>query len=138
MRDILKNDMAEAYLSFCAFYAEAFESFLLEFQFDQPMIHKLYVGMLALLTNLMKKFIKKKSQSKANEDLKTGQDLLEINVSRSANHKSLNCFEIGTKARLHFNKYILLAGDEAMKFRRKSFGGILQHGNRVLDAELTS
>ena len=135
MRDILKNDMAEAYLSFCAFCAEAFESFLLKFQFDQPMIHKLYVGMLALLTNLMKKFIKKKSQSK---DLKTGQDLLEINVSRSANHKSLNCFEIGTKARLHFNKYILLTGDEAMKFRRKSFGGILQHVSRVLDAELTS
>lgn len=63
---------------------------------------------------------------------------MEIDVSRAANHKSLNCVEIGTKARLHFNESILLAADEVMKFRREIFAEILQHVNRVLDAELTS
>ena len=51
----------------------------------------------------MKKFIKKNSLFNANGDLKTGEDLLEIDASRAANHKSLNCVEIGTKARFHLN-----------------------------------
>lgn len=46
---------------------------------------KLYDGMLTLLKNLMKEFIKKKSLFNANEDLKAGADLLEIDVSRAAN-----------------------------------------------------
>ena len=55
----LIDDTTEIYLSFCAFCAEDFESFLTQFQFDQPMIHVLYDGMFNLLTNLMKRFIKK-------------------------------------------------------------------------------
>ena len=109
--------MAEAYLSFCA---KDFESFLFEFQFEVPMIHNLYDGMLTLLTNLMKKYIKKKSLfNESNEDLKTGKDLLEIDVGRAENHKLLNCVEIGTETRLHFNECALLAGDEVLKFRRE-------------------
>ena len=111
--------MTEACLSFCAFCAEDFESILLEFLFDQPMIHKLYDDMLTLLKNLMRKFIKKNSPFKANEDLKTGEDLLEIDLSRAANHKSLSCAETGTKATLHFNECVLLTYDEVFKFRRE-------------------
>lgn len=56
---------------------------------------------------------------KANEDLKTVEDLLKINVSAGTNHKSSNCVEIDTKARLHFNECILLAGDKALEFHRE-------------------
>lgn len=111
--------MTEAYLSFCAFCAEDFESFLLEFQFEELVIHNLYDGMLTLLANLMKKYIKKKSLFKANEDLKTNKDLLENDVSRAANHKLLNCVETGTETRLYFNECVSLVRDEVLKFRRE-------------------
>ena len=83
------------------------------------MIRKLYDGMLTLLKSLMKEFIKKKGLFNDNEDLKAGENLLEIDVSRAGNHTSLNCIEISTKARLHFNEYAVLVGDEVLKFRRK-------------------
>ena len=49
------------------------------------MIQILYDVMLALLKNLMKKLIKK-SLFKANGDYLTGEDLLETDVRRAANH----------------------------------------------------
>ena len=60
IKSILASPMSEVYLAFCAFATGDFESFLLWFQNDQPMIHMLYDGMFNLLTNLMKKFIRKK------------------------------------------------------------------------------
>ena len=49
IKSILADPMLEVYLSFCAFETGDFESFLLQFQNDQPMIHN---GMFDLLTNL--------------------------------------------------------------------------------------
>ena len=47
--------MTEAYLSFCIFCVEDFESFLLQFQFHQPIIHMLYDDMLNLLAKFDEK-----------------------------------------------------------------------------------
>ena len=49
----LADPMSEVYLLFCAFATGDFESFLLQFQNDQPMIHMLYDGMFNLLTNVV-------------------------------------------------------------------------------------
>ena len=94
----LKDDLTEIYLSFCAFCTEDFESFLTQFQFDQPMIHVLYDSMFNLLTSLMKKFMKKKHIFKSAEKLKSNEDLLNIDVSKTSNHKPLNLTEIGKKS----------------------------------------
>ena len=82
----LEDDMTEIYLSFCAFFIEDFESFLNQFQFDQPMIHVLYDGMFNLLTNLMKKFAKKKHIFESAEKFKSNEDLFNVDVSKTSNH----------------------------------------------------
>ena len=42
IKPILADPISEVYLSFCAFATGDSESFLLQFQNDQPMIHMLY------------------------------------------------------------------------------------------------
>ena len=72
--------------------------------------------MFTLLTNLLKKFIKKKLIFHPNGELK-GSDLLEVDVLKASNHKALNLVEIGTKAKLHFSECTLLADKTSSNFR---------------------
>ena len=53
IKSVLADPMSEVYLLFCAFATGDFESFLLQFQNDQQMIHMLYDGMFNLLTNVV-------------------------------------------------------------------------------------
>ena len=80
---ILADSMSEVRLSFCAFATGDFESFLLQFQNDQTMIHILYDGMLNLLTNLTKKFKKIKVLFNENRDFNSKGDLLKIDVLKA-------------------------------------------------------
>ena len=55
-----KRPDIEAYLAFMLFVSKDFESFLRFFQYDQPMIHMLWVKMDFLIRSLMSKFIARK------------------------------------------------------------------------------
>ena len=54
----LKDEMMQCYI---AFAAQDLEGFLLQFQFEQPMIHLLYQGMCKLYNSILMKFVNKKS-----------------------------------------------------------------------------
>ena len=108
--------MTEVYLSFFAFCTEDFESFLTQFQFDQPMTQGLYDSMFNLLTNLMKRFIKKKHTFESAEKLKSNEDLFNVDVSNTSNHKPLNLIEIGTKAKLLLSGCVLLEDEKEKSF----------------------
>ena len=113
----LKDDATEIYLSICAFCIEDFESLLTQFQFDQPMIHVLYDGMFNLLTNLMKKFIKQKHIFESAEKLKSSEDLFNVDISKTSNHKPLNLIKIGTKAKLPLSGCVLLEDEKEKNFQ---------------------
>ena len=78
------------------------------------MIRVLFDGMFNLLTNLMKKFIKKKHIF---EKLRSNEDLFNVDVSKTSNHKPLNLIEIGTKAKLLLSGCVLLEDEKEKKFR---------------------
>ena len=60
IKKALEKPLTEAYVSFCAFTAHDFESFLLPLEKGQPMIHQLFPSMCKLLNDIQSKFIKKK------------------------------------------------------------------------------
>ena len=60
---------SEVYLSFMYFVAQDFEAFLRRFQFEQPMIHLLYLSMVGMIWSIMTKFIKKKYLVLEDEDI---------------------------------------------------------------------
>ena len=115
----LKDDLTEVYLSFCAFCTEDFESFLVQFQYDEPMIHMLHEGMFTLLKSLLKKFIKKTILFESADTLKSNENIFEVDVLKPTNHKSLKFIELGTKAKLHFSDCVLLGDDKETKFRKE-------------------
>ena len=117
IKSILADPMSEVYLSFCAFAIGDFESFLLQFQNDQPIIHMLYDGMFNLLTNLMKRFIKKKVFFNENGDFHAKEDLLKIDVLKAKNNKPLTLIDIGTKAKSFFSDFSLIKDESCSKFR---------------------
>ena len=61
IKKALEEPLTEAYVSFCAFTAHDFESFLLPLEKGQPMIHQLFPSMCKLLNDIQSKFIKKKN-----------------------------------------------------------------------------
>ena len=92
----LEEPLTEAYVSFCAFTAHNFESFLLPLQTEEPMIHQLFPSMCKLLNETQSKFINKKtffSDSKSN---------INIDVIKKENLKPLNLIDVGTNAKLMF------------------------------------
>ena len=99
IKSILTDPVSEVYLSFCAFATGDFESFLLQFQNDQPMIRN---GMFDLLTNLKKKFIKKKVLSNENDGFHAKKDLLKTDVLKAKNNKPLNLIDIDMKTKSFF------------------------------------
>ena len=63
IKKALEEPLTEPYLSFCAFTAHDFESFLLPLQTGEPMIHQLFPSVCKLLNDIQSKFIKKKKRS---------------------------------------------------------------------------
>ena len=99
IKSILADPVSEVYLSSCAFATGDFESFLLEFQNDQSMIHN---SMFDLLTNLKKKFIKGKVLSNENDEFHGKEDRLKIDVLKAKNNNPLNLIDIGMKTKSFF------------------------------------
>ena len=99
IKSILADPVSEVYLSSCAFATGDFESFLLEFQNDQSMIHN---SMFDLLTNLKKKFIKGKVLSNENDGFHGKEDRLKIDVLKAKNNNPLNLIDIGMKTKSFF------------------------------------
>ena len=52
--------LPSVFLSFVAYFATDFESFLTNFESMKPLIHTLYEGMGTLLWNIMAQFVKSK------------------------------------------------------------------------------
>ena len=75
IKTALESVITEPYIAFCAFTTQDFETFLVPFQNNQPMIHILYPAMYKLVSDIMSKFIKK-----------------------NTNHKSLKYIDIGVTA----------------------------------------
>ena len=86
-------------LCYTSFAINDFESFLLPFQSEEPMIHLLYPEMYKLLESLMTKFIRKKRLANISSD-----DMHKIYVKKETNHKPVNLIEVATKAKLLFSE----------------------------------
>ena len=60
IKEVLDDPLSQAYLAFVVLIAKEYESFLLPFQSQEPMIHLLYHGISRLLTNMLKNFVSKR------------------------------------------------------------------------------
>ena len=98
IHDHLKNPITLAYVAFCAYVARDFESFLLPFQSEKPMVHLMYPQMVTLLRNLMVKFIK----GKHIEEKCVAGVLHTLDVNDKKKHRSLSHIEVGTKVKTMF------------------------------------
>ena len=101
--EVLQDDLALAYLSFAAFLSHQYESYLRNFQSEEPLIHMLYTGMTSLLTSLMSKFVNKKSFYTAGneqEAIKPVSQLITLNMDNKENLKSKAIIDVGTKSKL--------------------------------------
>ena len=93
--EILKHPLTEAYISFMVFIANDFEAFLRRFQFDQPMIHVLFDGIVELIRGLLTKFLKKKKMLTAEGQVLSEREILSIQLDDSLSRKQI---DIGTRA----------------------------------------
>ena len=91
----MEEPLTEADVSFYAFTAHDFESFLSSLQTREPMIHQLFPSMWELLNDIQSKFIKKKKRSLTWSPLD-----IYIDVSKKENLRPLNLIDIGTKANI--------------------------------------
>ncbi|XP_065643869.1 uncharacterized protein LOC136075251 [Hydra vulgaris] len=99
--EALRNDIqTQGYLGFCAFSAQDFEAFLVQFQTESPMIHMLYPGMCKLLNSLLQKFILPKKLKNDNGEFKSQPEILMIDFYKIENHRKLSSIELGTKVKL--------------------------------------
>ena len=60
VKEVLEDPLSLAYLAFVILIANEYESFLLPFQSQKPIIHLLYHGISRLLTNMSKNFVSKR------------------------------------------------------------------------------
>ena len=97
---LLDDPLSLTYLPYVVLIANEYESFLLPFQLQEPMIYLLYHGISRLLTNMLKNFVSEWVLYR--EDgltMKPATQLKLINLNKESNSKSLNLVEVGTKAR---------------------------------------
>ena len=83
----LESAHTEPYTTFCTFISQDFDTFLVPFPNNQPMMHTLYPAMCKLVSGIMSKFIKKRVLSKKKKKKK--------NEKKDINHKSLKYINIG-------------------------------------------
>ena len=91
-------DSTLCYLSFVAYFASDFESFLTKFQSLKPLIHILYEEMETLLWNVMAKFVKSKYLTNKKDGEKCAVSANELLLVQTAdkNVKNLKNIDIGT------------------------------------------
>ena len=103
IKEALESELTQPCLAFVAFAAQDFESFLIEFQSNEPLIHMLYPKMGNLLLKLMTKFISKANVYDDADGMRTPKpvsDLTKVDVSLKSVQLSTKNIDIGTKAKL--------------------------------------
>jgi hypothetical protein len=101
---ILRNPDSELYMAFMVFAAQDFDSFLKQFQYEQPMIHMLHPAMVDLIRKIMSRFVKAKYLKDESGSVHSSRDIL-LSVARDVKkHKSLTNIDIGTKAKLQMGR----------------------------------
>ena len=83
LKERFQCNTSEAYLSFMWFITQDFEAFLRRFQFEQPMIHLLYLSMVEMIRSIMTKFIKKKYLVLEDGSPKKAKDILSVDPLKS-------------------------------------------------------
>ena len=83
LKERFQCNTSEAYLSFMWFITQDFEAFLRRFQFEQPMIHLLYLSMVEMIWSIMTKFIKKKYLVLEDGSPKKAEDNLSVDTLKS-------------------------------------------------------
>ena len=89
---MLKAPLTQQYLAFGTFASQDFETFLLKFQYEQPMIHMLYTSMEELLSNLMQKFVAKAKLFESNGVLKPTTEFVALDVDKKKKKKGQPAF----------------------------------------------
>ena len=108
--ECLNDDLTLMFLPYVVILANEYESFLLPFQTEKPLIHMLFYGMSTLLTNLLQHFVRKKSlyvTVEGTEKIKPVEDLVKLNLEKNENLKSSKFIEIGTGAKTVLHKNII-------------------------------
>ena len=116
----LNDDSTLCYLSFVAYFASDFESFLTKFQSMKPLIHILHEEMGTLLWNVLAKFVKSKHLTENKDGEKcalSANQLLLVKTSDKNVVKGLRHIDIGTKASGLFLPSALEIGEDEKKFR---------------------
>ena len=116
----LNDESTLCYLSFVAYFASDFESFLTKFQSMKPLIHILYEEMETLLWNVMAKFVKSKYLTNKNNGEKralAGNELLLGQTADTNVVKNLKNIDTGTKAKGLFLASALDIDENEKKFR---------------------
>ena len=119
MVEVFENELALPYLPLVNFLAHRYESYLLKFQSEEPLIQMLHSGM-SCLTDLMQNFVNKKSLFDVFDVvqvLKPVHSLIRLNQNRKESLKCKSFIDVGTHAKL------LLEGifdDEKLKGFRSS------------------
>ena len=114
------NDTTLCFLSFVAYFATDFESFLTKFQSMKPLIRTLYEEILTLLLNVMAKFVRSKHLSEMKDGEKHAlsvNQLLLVNTCDKDVVKCLRHVDVGTKASELFLSSSLGIGKVEKNFR---------------------
>ena len=99
IKEHFKNIITKAFLSFMIFVAQDFEVFLRKFQYEQPMIHVLYPGMIEMIRTVMTKFVRKKYIVTDQGTARPDEDLLKVIVLSEKICKRANQVKTGTFAK---------------------------------------
>ena len=117
---MLKDDTILSFLSFVAYFATDFKSFLTKLQSMKPLIHTLYEEMGKLHWNIMAKFVKSKHLTEMKDGEKhtlSVSQLLLVNSCDKDVVKGLRHVDIGTKASGLFLSSSLSIGEVEKNFR---------------------
>ena len=114
---VLKRKDIEVFLGFMLFVSTDFEKFLKVFQYDQPMIHVLWVKIAELIRSLMTKFVSNRKMLNEGNPV-TDHELLQIDVTLKSTCKKPPLIEVGAKAKCLLSGY-LIPDDLEEGFRKK-------------------
>ena len=117
LKGTMTSTETEAYLSVMTFASQEFESFLRQFQFEQPMIHLLYPAMVELIRTIMTKFIRRKYLQTDEGTPRSAEEILKIDVLDAKKCKSSGSIDIGTKAKVLLNNDTLFPSSNCQRFR---------------------
>ena len=119
IKEHFKNIITKAFLSFMIFVAQDFEVFLRKFQYEQPMIHVLYPGMIEMIRTIMTKFVRKKYLVADQGTAKSDEYLLKVNVLSEKICKPANQVEIGIFAKRLLGSDNILIDHICLKFQQE-------------------